>query len=211
MGEKEWFFTAGFNKLRQRQFKIWNSADLTCVATETIDQGTGNLSLSFEEDSELLYVSGRGDCIIRCFEISDTTPFKFKLADSIGSKPYIGVSMIPKRCVDVMVPEATRLFKLHEGFIYPVSYEVPRKVRKYHDDLYQDTRSLIPALSGSEWLSGNTGKPNKVTMDPSILYPIGRRKLKKEEEIKKVEIEKQELEKKRRKSKCPIERTTKNH
>ena len=45
MGEKDWFFTAGFNKLRQRQFKIWNSTDLSCIATETIDQGTGALSL----------------------------------------------------------------------------------------------------------------------------------------------------------------------
>lgn len=59
MGEKDWFFTAGFNKLRQRQFKIWNSTDLSCIATETIDQGTGALSLYYDEDSELLVISGR--------------------------------------------------------------------------------------------------------------------------------------------------------
>ena len=58
MGETEWFFTAGFNKLRQRQFKIWNSQDMSCVATETIDQGTGALSIIYDEDTELLYISG---------------------------------------------------------------------------------------------------------------------------------------------------------
>ena len=199
MGESEWFFTAGFNKLRQRQFKIWNSQDMSCIATETIDQGTGALSIIYDEDTELLYISGRGDCIIRCYEITDTTPFKYKLSDSVASKPYIGISMMSKRSVDVMAPEASRVFKLHDGVIYPVSYQVPRKVRKYHDDLFQDTRSLVPALNASDWLSGQNGKPNRVTMDPSVLYPIGRRKLKQEEHEKKIEIETKEQQEKEEK------------
>lgn len=98
-----------------------------------------------------------------------------------------------------MFPEAARLFKLHEGVIYPVSYEVPRKVKKYHDDLYVDSRSLVPALTSAEWLSGNTGKANRVTMDPSVLFPVGRRKLRKEEEQKKVEIEVKEQQQKEEK------------
>jgi WD40 repeat protein len=88
------------------------------------------------------------------------------------------------------------VFRLHEGFIYAISYTVPRKVRKYHDDLYPDTRSLVPALTGSSWLSGSNGTPNRVTMDPSILFPEGRRKLDQKQEEQKIEIETKEKEQK---------------
>ena len=89
-----------------------------------------------------------------------------------------------------------RAFRVHDGFIYGISYTVPRKVRKYHDDLYPDTRSLVPALDANSWLSGSNGTPHRVTMDPSILYPEGRKKLSQKQVEQRIEIEIKEKEQK---------------
>lgn len=76
-----------------------------------------------------------------------------------SSEPQKSIAMVPKRACELMDAEVVRLLKLTGSAVVPVSFCVPRKVRKivvefitlqskseFQEDLYPPTRSTEPAL-----------------------------------------------------------------
>uniref|UniRef100_A0A671Y8T9 Coronin n=1 Tax=Sparus aurata TaxID=8175 RepID=A0A671Y8T9_SPAAU len=78
-----------------------------------------------------------------------------------------GVAMVPKLALDVMSCEVMRVLQLTDSCIVPISYQVPRKVCEFHDDLYPDTVGTTPAMSADEWWQGGNKQVEKVSLNPN--------------------------------------------
>jgi len=162
--------TVGASLTNSREMKVWDLKKLSePLATETIDNASGALLPIFDNDSNILYLSGKGDGIIRPYEFEDTNKPLHKLNDGYRSHvPNKGICMIPKRGNDIMANETARLMKLtnNQG-VLPLSFTVPRKSDAFQDDIFPDTAAPEPAHSADEWLGGSSKAPVKMSLNPS--------------------------------------------
>lgn len=59
-GELNKLFTTGFSKVSERQYGIWDPANLSSpLKLEMIDTGSGVLFPFFDNDTQVVYVSGK--------------------------------------------------------------------------------------------------------------------------------------------------------
>ncbi|XP_077996592.1 uncharacterized protein LOC144449917 isoform X2 [Glandiceps talaboti] len=170
--------TTGFSRMCERQFAVWDAADLSKPERiDNIDSGSGTLLPYFDSDNNVMFLAGKGDGNIRYYEIvSDGTGFHY-LSEYKSASPQRGLGSMPKRGLDFSRCEIMRFFKLHSvaGIVEPVGMIVPRKSDMFQDDIYPDTPSPEPSLSAKEWLSGIDRDPilmsvrdnNKVFTPPS--------------------------------------------
>uniref|UniRef100_A0A8C7I2U0 Coronin n=1 Tax=Oncorhynchus kisutch TaxID=8019 RepID=A0A8C7I2U0_ONCKI len=131
----------------------------------------------FDPDSGLLTVSGMGDSVIDCFEVSATEPFLSQVSHCLTEAPTRGVAMVPKLALDVLSCEVMRVLQLTDSFIVPINYHVPRKSgQEFHADLYPDTLGRTAAMSAAEWWKGvywpYTTPPRALLFNYMIVYCI---------------------------------------
>ncbi|XP_032899635.1 coronin-1C isoform X1 [Amblyraja radiata] len=169
--------TTGFSRMSERQLALWNTENGTCIAQHELDSSNGVLLPFYDADTNVVYVSGKGDCTIRYFEITDEAPFVHYL-NAFGSKePQRGMGYMPKRGVDVTKCEIARFFKLHERKCEPIIMTVPRKSDLYQDDLYPDTAGPEPAMEAEEWFEGKNKDPILISMKDGYV-PVKNREFK---------------------------------
>ena len=90
------------------------------------------MSPLYDEDTETMYLIGRGDATIRSMQISDliTRPtIDENMACGTMTSVY-GATLVRKQSLHVMQAEIARVLAVVENAIMPVSFEVPRKVKK---------------------------------------------------------------------------------
>lgn len=189
LGSTNKIVTTGFTRQSQRQFKIWDPRNTSKELEKVdVDQAAGVILPFFDPDTNMLYLSGKGDGNIRYYEIlssgserkdnappaeseqeiSDDTVQVFPLSDFRSSVSAKGMAWVPKRGLNIMACETARLLKLTVNTVEPLSFFVPRKSESFQDDLYPETASNIPAHSAMEWLEGSNKVPNLMSLDPAI-------------------------------------------
>ncbi|XP_055511312.1 coronin-1C-like [Leucoraja erinacea] len=169
--------TTGFSRMSERQLALWNTENGTCIAQHELDSSNGVLIPFYDADTNVVYVSGKGDCTIRYFEITDEAPFVHYLNAFSSKEPQRGMGYMPKRGVDVTKCEIARFFKLHERKCEPIIMTVPRKSDLYQDDLYPDTAGPEPALEAEEWFEGKNKDPILISMKDGYV-PVKNREFK---------------------------------
>lgn len=170
LGERDYLLTTGFTRTSRREFKIWDPRKFgEALTTVDIDQSAGVLMPFYDDDSNLLYLAGKGDGNMRYYELEydggGVTAFgigDFKTSDSTK-----GMCMLPKRCVDVGRCETARFVKLLRDRALVVSFIVPRKSDAFQTDLYPDTCSPFPAMSATDYFAGKNYPAKKMSMDPA--------------------------------------------
>lgn len=167
LGKRQQFVSVGFTRQSKRQFKIWDPKNLTePVCTADIDQAAGVIMPFYDEDTNLLYLQGKGDGNVRYFEIVDETPWQFHISEYRSSNSAKGFAMLPKRACDVMKCEVARFLKLTSRSVEPLSFIIPRKSELFQDDIFPDAASGVPAMTCDELFAG-TFKPIKtMSLDP---------------------------------------------
>ncbi|KAI8374237.1 uncharacterized protein BYT42DRAFT_575596 [Radiomyces spectabilis] len=171
LGDSNYVFSVGVNKLRNRQYALWDSRDLSKPLTmKPFTASTGVLTPLYDEDTGTMYMISRGDSTIRSMQISDlqTTP---SLSDNMvcmtGTSLY-GACLVPKLSLDVMQAEIARVLAVTQNAVATVSMQIPRRqYLDFHAELFPDTKGQVPALSGEEWFDGKTAEVAKVSLDPS--------------------------------------------
>jgi len=155
-----------------RQINLWDPRTLRApIANKTIDNASGQLYPLYDEDINLCFVVGKGDTIIRFYELS----FLEEEAGQGGAvieksnefqssrEPITGICMLPKRSCNVRNVEAARLLKATVGSVAPISFVVPRAEHLkefFQEDLYPDTRSKTSSVSVYDWTESiRTGAP----------------------------------------------------
>lgn len=165
--ELNYIFTVGFSKMSARQYAVWNADTLENLAMEEIDQSNAVLFIHYDPDTKMIYLAGKGDSIIRYYELGEESPHCYWLSNYSTNVPQRGVCFMPKRGCDVSTNEVAKCFKLvAKGYCEPVSFTVPRKSELFQADLFPDTQSDEPSLTASEWLDGKDAEPKKMSMNP---------------------------------------------
>lgn len=168
LGNSSTVLTAGFSKIAEREYAVWDLRDFTQpLIKKRLDDYGGIPFPFFDEDSQVLYIAGKGESAISYFQYNTESP---NLIDFLhvfkGKDPQKGVSFMPKRVVDVISCEAARAVRLTGKQIEYVHFKVPRKSGNFQSDLFPPCRSSDPASNFEEYWSGVDKDPLRTEMRP---------------------------------------------
>jgi len=146
-------FTTGFTKHSERQYSLRAPGHLDDpIVMVELDTSNGVMFPIYDPDTNLVYLCGKGDSVIRYFEITPEPPFVHYINTFQTPDPQRGVGFMPKRGCDVSTCEISRFYRLNNnGFCQVIPFKVPRKSELFQEDLYPDTQADIPALTAEEW------------------------------------------------------------
>lgn len=172
-GESNKLFTTGFSKMSERQYAVWEPTDLSsALKTEMIDTGSGVLFPVYDNDTQIIYVGGKGDGNIRYFELDTVAPYCHFINDFKSSTPQRGLGWLPKRGVSVGECEVARCYKLTpKGSVEIVSFIVPRKSTLFQEDIFPPTKSDVATLTVDRWLAGENAVPTKFSLKDGYVPP----------------------------------------
>jgi coronin-1B/1C/6 len=170
LGRKNKLFTVGFNKTSEREYSIWDPANMAApVLQATVDSSSGVIMPFYDDDTSVLFLAGKGDGNIRYYEIVDENPYIHFLSEYKSATPQRGLCPVPKLAVDVNNCEIVRFLKLAGTLCEPISFVVPRKGSDaFQDDLYPDTPGPDAAQSADDYFSGKNVFPTLVSMAPGF-------------------------------------------
>ncbi|CAL1677671.1 unnamed protein product [Lasius platythorax] len=167
LGSSGRLLTTGFSRHSDRQYAIWSQHDLTVpLMCETIDSSSGVVFPFYDNDTNMVFLAGKGDGNIRYYEIVNEAPWMHYLSQFISGNPQRGLGVMPKRGINTALCEVFRFYKLHatRGMCEPISMIVPRKSDQFQEDLYPDTIGTCPALSARDWISGMNSPPILISL-----------------------------------------------
>ena len=160
-------FTTGFSTDRNREITVRDMRNLeTPQANMTLDMSAGILVPLLDPDTNMCFLSGKGDRNIQFIELADRNPYIVEGLRYSGDQTK-GACLVPKRAMDVMQGEVNRVLQLTNSSIVPITWQVPRKsYREYHSDIYPDTYGLEAACGPASWFQGNNQKVPTISLDP---------------------------------------------
>jgi len=165
LGKHDKIFTVGFGQTSERQYFIFDAKNLAqpLVGPVNIDNSAGMIMPFYDEDSELLFLAGKGDGNIRYYEVECNLPSgkpEVYFVSQYGSnEPCAAIGSMPKRGCDVNTNEIVKLFRVVGTKLEPLSFKVPRKSDLFQEDIFPDCRSDEPALTAEQWFAGENAKP----------------------------------------------------
>jgi len=172
LGASDKLFSMGFSKTSERQISIWDPKNLDQpLRSENIDTMSGILMPFFDNDTNVLYLAGKGDGNIRYYELVNEDPYVHFLSEFKSASPQRGMGWVPKLALDTTICEISRLLKLTASAIEPISFTVPRKSDQFQDDLYPPTFSGEPSLTADEWVGGKSATPKQIQLTPGFVAP----------------------------------------
>ncbi|CAJ0930417.1 unnamed protein product, partial [Mesorhabditis belari] len=150
--------TFGTTKANRRQFAIFSLSSFNsplCVVD--IDGSSGLLMPVFDNDLNILFVTGKGDTVIRFYELLDQPPWSIYLNETCQHLPHTAIAHVPKRALNFSICEIFRFYRLHPEFssVIPLSVIAPKRSEcAFHSDLFPQSKAPTPALSLAEWRAG---------------------------------------------------------
>jgi len=164
IGKHDKVFTVGFGQTSERQYFIFDRKNLSTplLGPVNIDNSAGQIMPFYDEDSELLFLAGKGDGNIRYYEIEPNEggkPEVFFVSQYSSNESTSAIGNMPKRGCDVTTNEIVKLFRVVGTKLEPLSFKVPRKSDLFQEDIFPDCRSDEPSLSAEQWFAGENAKP----------------------------------------------------
>jgi len=141
------------------------------LTSQNVDTAAGILMPFYDDDTNMLFLAGKGDGNVRYYEIVDDKPYIHYLSEYKSATPQLGMTMLPKLAVNVSACEINVLLKVCTGYVEPISFTVPRKSDIFQDDIYPPTKSDKPALTAAQWLAGQTAEPSTVSLEGGYVAP----------------------------------------
>ncbi|XP_067943788.1 coronin-7-like isoform X2 [Watersipora subatra] len=164
------FMTTGYDTSRNREVMVYDLRNLSdSLSTVQIDNSNGTLIPLFDNDTNMLYLAGKGDNNVRFMECSGKMPYVALAACDPLPIQLKGACLIPKQAVDVMKGEVNRMLALSKDSVVPVPYIIPRRsYAEFHADVFPDTYSGQAGSDVTEWLAGEAPKVVKVGLNPAM-------------------------------------------
>ncbi|XP_047508009.1 coronin-7 isoform X2 [Pieris napi] len=168
----------GFDKVSERQILLYKAADLSApVCTVGLDVSPAILLTHIDHDSGTLFLTGRGDSTIYCYEVTPEPPFLCALSHHRSSSLHQGICFLQKNALAVEKVEFARALRLTNGNVEPLSFTVPRiKSELFQDDLFPPT--LVTWRSwqtGRRWLERRPATPEVASLQPPGMEPLSAR------------------------------------
>jgi len=106
---------------------VYNAQKLSApLNTASLDVSPSILIPFYDEDSSTLFVTGKGDSTIYCYEITDEEPYICPLSHHRCTSLHQGLSFLTKNHCDVASVEFSKAYRLTNTTIEPLSFTVPR-------------------------------------------------------------------------------------
>ncbi|KAL6051576.1 Coronin-like protein crn1 [Balamuthia mandrillaris] len=168
MGKMDKILVTGHTRQSERETAIFDPRNLSQrLFTQGGEPSPSPVFPIFDEDSNVVFLVGKGDGNIKMFEVVDSSPFFQPLLEYKTSKPQAGISAFPKRSLNVMDCEIARFLKLSGKDVIPVSFTVPRQHKDFfQDDLFPNSWDGQPTATAEEWFGGANNQPNLVSLEP---------------------------------------------
>ncbi|KAH7115031.1 actin-binding protein-like protein [Dendryphion nanum] len=166
MGEHDRIATTGFSRMSDRQLGLWDArAPKEPIGGFQILDSISGVCMPFWDDgTQCLYLAGKGDGNIRYYEY-ENDKFEY-LSEYKSADPQRGIAFLPKRGINLHDNEVLRGFKtVNDSYIEPISFIVPRRSEMFQSDIYPPTTGIKPGTTASEWLSGKTAAPPKISLE----------------------------------------------
>ncbi|KAL5287720.1 CORO1C family protein [Megaselia abdita] len=154
-------FTTGFNRSSERQYSLRAPDALSePIVMVELDTSNGVMFPLYDPDTNLVFLCGKGDSVIRYFEITPEPPFVHYINTFQTSDPQRGIGIMPKRGCDVTTCEIAKFYRLNNsGLCQVISMTVPRKSDLFQEDLYPDTLSDEAGQTAEDWIGGQDAEP----------------------------------------------------
>uniref|UniRef100_A0AAG5D1B3 Coronin n=1 Tax=Anopheles atroparvus TaxID=41427 RepID=A0AAG5D1B3_ANOAO len=167
--EGEYLVITCFDKISERQIYVYNQSNLnTPMHMVGLDVSPAILMPFYDEDSSILFATGKGDSIIYCFEITDEAPYIFPLFHHRCTTMTRGLSFLSKNHCDVASVEFAKAYRLTKSSVEPLGFTAPRvKSELFQDDLFPETKVLWkPTMTADEWFAGKNIQPARISLQP---------------------------------------------
>nr|XP_023472180.1 coronin-7 isoform X4 [Equus caballus] len=167
-GTQEHLVSTGFNQMREREVKLWDTRHFSSALTSlTLDTSPGSLMPLLDPDSGLLVLAGKGESQLSCYEVAPQQPALSPVTQCLLESALRGAALVPRRALAVMGCEVLRVLQLSDTAIMPISYHVPRKTVEFHQDLFPDTAGCVPASDPHAWWAGSNQQVQRVSLHPA--------------------------------------------
>ncbi|XP_006824884.1 LOW QUALITY PROTEIN: coronin-7-like, partial [Saccoglossus kowalevskii] len=123
----QYLIVLGFDKQSSRKISVHNVDDLTApVAMVTLDVSPATLIPYYDDDTSVLFCTGKGDRIVQAYEVISHAPYLVELSEFRCTDPHQAMSFLPKITCDVKKVEVARALRLSKTTIEPIVFTVPR-------------------------------------------------------------------------------------
>ncbi|XP_054445494.1 coronin-7 isoform X2 [Pteronotus mesoamericanus] len=166
---------SGFDSQSERQLLLYSAKalDVGPLAVLGLDVAPSTLLPSYDPDTRLVLLTGKGDTRVFLYELLPEAPFFLECNSFTSPDPHKGFILLPKTECDVCEVEFARCLRLRQTSLEPVAFRLPR-VRKefFQDDVFPDTAvSWEPVLNAKAWLGGANGQPRLLSLQPPGMTP----------------------------------------
>ncbi|CCO25661.1 Coronin-7 [Caenorhabditis elegans] len=164
----------GMTKSSQRQVQMYDAqtVDLRHIYTQVIDSATQPLVPHYDYDSNVLFLSGKGDRFVNMFEVIYDSPYLLPLAPFMSPVGSQGIAFHQKLKCNVMAVEFQVCWRLSDKNLEKITFRVPRiKKDVFQDDLFPD--SLVtwePVTTGTKWMLGEQAAPVFRSLKPDGVF-----------------------------------------
>lgn len=171
-----YLLVSGFDSRSERQLLLYSAKALAGgpSAVLGLDVAPSTLLPSYDPDTSLVLLTGKGDTRVFLYELLPEAPFFLECNSFTSPDPHKGFILLPKTECDVREVEFARCLRLRQTSLEPVAFRLPR-VRKefFQDDVFPDTTmSWEPVLSAEAWLGGANGMPQLLSLQPPGMTPV---------------------------------------
>lgn len=169
LGASEKLVSVGFTRQSGRQFKVWDPRKFDKeIKKIDIDQAAGVIIPFYDDDTQLLYLCGKGDGNIRYYEICGDEPYAHAINEYRSTTAARGMAFLPKRAMNVSKCECARMLKLTSDSVEPLHVYVPRKSDAFQDDIFPNCYAGVASMTASDWMAGKDYGPTLMSLDPAM-------------------------------------------
>lgn len=164
----------GLTKSSSRQIQLYDATtfDLRPVYSQQIDSATQPLVPHYDYDTNILFLSGKGDRIVNMFEVTYDSPYLLPLTNYVAAAGAQTIAFHNKKRCNVMAVEFQIGWRLTEKTLEQLTFRVPRvKKDAFQSDLFPD--ALItwePVTTADEWMAGADVAPLFRSLKPDGVY-----------------------------------------
>uniref|UniRef100_A0A158R423 Coronin-7 n=1 Tax=Syphacia muris TaxID=451379 RepID=A0A158R423_9BILA len=150
-----------FTKSSSRQITLLNAENLNVLMTKQVDTSSQPLVPHYDFDSNILFLTGKGDRQITMFEIMPTTPYFLQLTTGTFQQGHQAISLQHKSECDIKAVEFMKGWRLTEKTVEKISFRIPRvKKDAFQCDIFPDALvTWAPSITGADWFNGGSGQP----------------------------------------------------
>jgi len=176
LGKTGKILSVGFDKQSHQEMKIFDENDLSKpLTTLSIDLSSSLLCVYFDEDTNLIYLYGRGESNIKIYEfMEDQDPCCRTLLKINTESIQQGIAFDNKKYLDVAKVEINRAWVVSKDSIKSISFTVPRtRTEFFQDDIFPPTRDIEhSSMTIDAWKSGHITPLNTINLCPEGMKPL---------------------------------------